>query len=80
MANDLTIPGWAVVLISTMGGSILYWLVWLTIKLFSNEKGLALMNMKDGTFSDELEKIDKKIERLDTKFDRVFEQLNRITR
>lgn len=80
MDNDLIIPGWAVVLLSTLGGSCVYWFIWLTIRSFSNEKAIALINMKDGAHTTELEKIDKKIERLDNKFDKVYEQLNKITK
>lgn len=78
--DGLTIPGWAVVLMSTLGGAIVYWLVWLTMKTFENDKAIALNNSNDQNVGGELHKINSKVDKLDDKMDRVMDQLIKITR
>lgn len=78
--EELVIPGWAVVLISTLGGAVVYWLIWLTMKTFENDKAIAINNNNDTNVGAELHKINNKIDKMDDKMDRVMDQLIKITR
>lgn len=78
--EELRIPGWAVVLMSTIGGAGIYWLVYLTIKTFDNEKNIAINNTNDSNVSKELHSINSRIGQMDGKIDKVMDHLMKITR
>lgn len=78
--EDLIIPGWAVVLMATLGGGGIYWLIWLTIKTFENDKSIAINNNNDTNVGQELHKINSKIEKMDDKMDRIMDQIMKITK
>lgn len=70
--EDLTIPGWAIVLMPTIVTGIVYWLVWLTKKMHENDLSIALNNANDENVKKELASLNEKIDRMDVKIDSIM--------
>lgn len=70
--QDLIIPGWAVIIISVLGGGLVGWLVWLTTKTFENQRMIDVNSANDKNVSVEIEKIYKSVERLEGKLDKFL--------
>lgn len=70
--EDLTIPGWAIVLMPTIVTGIVYWLVWLTKKMHENDLSIAVNNTNDENVKKELSSLNEKIDRMDVKIDSIM--------
>jgi hypothetical protein len=86
--EDLNIPGWAVILIGTLGAGLVSWMVWLTRRQFDNEKAIAVNTAKDAEVglqitdlkTDFKERIDKLERHMTDRFDKIFDRIDKITR
>lgn len=70
--EDLTIPGWAIVLMPTIVTAIVYWLVWLTKEMHENDLSIAVNNTNDENVKKELSSLNEKIDRMDVKIDSIM--------
>jgi hypothetical protein len=60
---DITIPAWAVVLLSTFGGGFVGWLIFLTRMAFQTREESKILEQKDSEILRNIERLDKKIDR-----------------
>ncbi len=86
---DITIPGWAIWLLSAYGGITFTWLAWLTLRQNDNEKGIAVNTTNDKNFVDNFivmkSELKQQISDVRTEFntrfdrfeDRVFAMMNK---
>lgn len=71
--EDVVIPGWALVV---FGAVLLPWLVWLTLRVTSNEKDSAVRAATLDGLSIELSKISEEIKEGDEKIENRFKEIN----
>lgn len=91
--EDLTIPGWFIVLAGVIGGSFFSWAVWITAKVNNNDKDIALNTLADTTVKEKIKEVkeniaevkedlngrmDKMEKHFDGKFDQVFKRISEI--
>jgi hypothetical protein len=60
---EITIPAWAVVLLSTFGGGFVGWLIFLTRMAFQTREESKILEQKDSEILRNIERLDKKIDR-----------------
>lgn len=87
--ENLTVP------LITLLSPIIGWLIWLTIKTFSNDKAIAINTTNDITVKTQIADVksdmniridkleyhfDSKFEQVNQKFERVFEKIDQINR
>jgi hypothetical protein len=75
--EDMIIPGWAVATCSGVGSLLIAWLVWLTLKTFSNEKDISVNKANDATVQKELDKIYKALGSMEVSFKLSFERIDK---
>lgn len=86
--EDLIIPGWFIVLTGIIGGAFLSWAVWITAKVNSNDKEIALNTQADKTVKEKIlevkedlnDRMDKMERHFDGKFDQVFKRIGELKR
>lgn len=71
--EDVTIPGWAILVTA---GVFIPWLVWLTSRSIKSETDGAVRAAMLNSIPMELEKLQKQIEDGDKKIDNRFKELN----
>lgn len=86
--RDLTIPGWALVLMGTLGALVLSWLIYLTIQAFDNKKDIAINNANDNRVGEQIrdlkqdmkERIEKLEVHVNGKFDALYKAIQEISK
>jgi hypothetical protein len=71
--EDVVIPGWALII---FGVILIPWLVWLTLRVVSNEKDTAVWSASVNGLSTELTKIYDEIKDGDEKTEARFKEMN----
>lgn len=75
--NDLTIPGWAVITFTAVGGGLIGWLIWLTKTTFANQEKIAVNTANDQKVGEELEKIYTKVNETKSELQNSFDKMER---
>lgn len=69
--TDVTIPGWALLL---MFAVFIPWLVWLTMSTQKNKQDIAINTATDSSVGKSIDGLNSKIDKLDHKFDLFLSQ------